>query len=1363
MRKAISILACIVVIGSFGQERKLLSRADFKDQALSEEWVYVKYTSEKFIPKTSGRDRITKQPGKEGPLKNLIKVQVPKGMDPIVFCNQLRQNKNLVYADPIVKYELLSTPSDPLIDNQYYLENIQAFEAWDITQGDDDITIGIIDTGLDLDHEDIINNLWLNTADPIDGIDNDGNGYIDDYYGYDFADVDNDPSIQNGNHGMIVGGIASASANNGKGIAGIGYRTKLAALKGFKSSSGTDGGLYEAITYAAENGIDVLNLSWGRMGIPLQSEQDIINDAVLNHDVVIVAAAGNEGGKATEENLFYPASYDNVLSVGASDANDNKSSGSTFNYSVDLIAPGVSMYSTVNNNGYANGGPGTSYAAPLVAGTAALVKDVFPNLSALQIMERVRVTADDIYDVGSNDDYDGKLGKGRLNVYRAVSQANVKSLRASDLSLSSNYGDVAFFGDTVMVTATLMNHLSAVTDPALTISSPNNDFTISQGTFFPGFLGSQETSEVTFEIILNENLFPETTIDLRLDYAETGYSDFQFLSVTTSPDYADFGNEKLSMTISGDGDLGFDEYGPNFQGSGFEYQLDTLMTYTGLMLATNSTTVSDNIIANYTNQSRNQDFQVQQYYKLYHHQAADYFGYSEFTDTNLPLIIEQSNVTWGSEDFLIIRYRIVNNSASPIDNLSFGIFADWDLDESTSNYSEYDPANEYIYVRNAANDVYVGVKISGGNQSEYSALDMGAFNGNTQDIDDIFNDASKYDFLVNQDIVSAGTSGAGNDVATINGVTITQLAAYSEEYISVIYAVSDSKSNLDTEFQHATNRLNEFIQKPRVLETYFTCDGTSVSIDPQEGTNYDFYEDPLGQDFITSGSSFDPGTISKDTLFYVKNVDNNYPSDIFEIRVKLLSDIADFDMSTDTLYLDHPTTNVVQFTDQSLDATSWSWDFDQGTTTILQNPSLSFSEVGTYQVSLSIENAQGCSDMVTKDLVVANRPAAPVLTDRIICPGEDIIVNDPTADKLNIYRFENQEKPTISGNNLEISTILYDTVFYVSGVYSSFESQRIPLTIDVLEIDGSLKVTPDTTTEAHQMLLSAINIEAGSSLRWVINGEFSGSANSTTFPAAEGDTEVSLEITSSDDCVKTIDRTISISTSPFASHPDIVSCTSEATIAPQNGSYFGFYADPDLTQLIKKGTQLKTGSYDKVYVVGLDDGLPGMPVEVNINQETMNLDIAHVSTPIGKKNEVELLAITDNSISSYQWYINGELSETISNPTFFLNNQAYEIVLEVNTNAGCTERDTLQLDLSIPLGINQPNNEFVYPNPSSGPIRLQTKDEVTQIRLISLDGKEVWRESNPKQEIDLSDFSPGAYVLKIKTRTGEIDATLVLR
>ena len=1352
MKKLLSILLLLTsVAGSYAQRSGLLRSSDFKSQKINGKWIYVKY---KNAPKPDGTS--LKLADSNSSLSAVRKLKVPNGKDPIAFCNELRQSSNeIIYADPIVQYVPLSVPTDALISSQYYLDNIRAFDAWEITRGDDDITIGIIDSGLDLDHEDIVTNLWLNTDDPVDGIDNDNNGYIDDYYGYDFADSDTDPNIQNGNHGMIVAGIAGAVTNNEKGIAGVGYNTKVAALKGFRSSDGISGGLYDAIIYAAENGFDVVNLSWGRMGIPLQSEQDIINYAVIDHDMVVVAAAGNEGGKVTEENNWYPASYDHVLSVGASDAADNKSSGSTFNHSVDLIAPGVSMFSTVNGNSYANGGPGTSFASPQVAAAAALVKEQYPDLTAIQIMERVRATSDDIYDVGSNSTYDGKLGKGRLNVLRAVSESNVKSLRAESPSLTSAFGENVFFGDTVKVSAILTNHLSPINSPLVTISSPNNDFTISQGSFEPGYLNTNDTQEISFDIILDDDISPETEIEIRFDYAATGYNDFQFLDVTTSPDYADFGNNILSMTVSGDGNLGFNNYEP-FEGSGFIHQLDTLMKYTGIMIASSSLEVSDNIISNYSNLIRNEDFTGREFYKLYHHPASDHFGYSEFDDLARPLIVEQSNIAWEDENFMILRYRIVNNSSSAINNLAFGVFADWDLSDKTENYAEYDLTDNYIFATNSEGSLYAGVQLLGGDNFEFSVLDMDSFNGNTADIENTFSDSEKYDFLVNQALATAGSIGNGNDVATLNGVTVNQIDPFSAEYINVIYAISDSQVNLENTLNLANNRLASFLQKPRVFEVFSVCDGTNLSIDPTEGEVFEFYEDPLAQTLITTGSSLNAGIVTKDTSFYIRNLDQSYPSDVFELSVKLFNEIADFEISTDTLYLDNEITNAVQFTDASLDAVSWNWDFDQGTSSTIQNPSLSFSEPGTYSVTLEVTNALGCTDQKSKDLVVANRPAAPVISDVVICPGENVTLADSGAEKIHLYAFENSLNASMSGSEVSIPSVDRDTTVFVSGVFSSFESSRVPVNIDVLEVSGEILHHPDTTTEEHRIQLTATGIASGSTVQWVINGSNQGSSTQLSIPSTEGLTDVRLEITSADNCQAILNESISVSTSPFASQEDLFSCSDEGVdIRPENGNYFGFYEDPELTTLIKKGSHLKTNQFSKVYVVNLDDGLPGMPIEVNITDQSLTLEIQSEITEIGSKNKVDLSADTNDEIVSYEWYINGELSENSEKATFFLDAERYEIVLKSTSSFGCSAIDTLNLDLRVPLSIEENSIFTIYPNPTNGPLNIETNGVVKELSVYSLAGREILTIKEPKEQVNLGRRSKGLYIIKA-TIDGEV-------
>ena len=474
MKLLASIASILIGIQLLAQDRMLRSES-FRDLELSAEWIVVKYKPHTDYAANAQVLHASDPANKKSILDGVVRIPIQNNQDPIKLCNRLLSDPNIVYAEPIVKDQLLETPSDPLVADQFYLERIKAFDAWNITKGDDDIAIAIIDSGSDLGHEDLKDKLWLNERDTVDGIDNDGNGYIDDFQGYDFADQDNDPTADFDPHGTRVAGVAGATADNATGIAGVGYNTKVAILKGFGSSNGTSGGLFEAILYAADNGIEVLNLSWGSIREPLQSEQDIINYAVIEKDVVIVAAAGNDGTKPTAAEKFYPASYDNVLSVAGSTSEDTKWSGSTYNHAVDLMAPSSGILTTTNGDAYNSNTIGTSFASPMVAAAAALVKAQFPSLTAQQIMQRVRATTDGVYHVGSNLDFDGKLGSGRLNIFTAVEADQVKSLRAENIRIQKADDHPFYYGDTLNITLDLTNYLGPVADPAVYISAENED------------------------------------------------------------------------------------------------------------------------------------------------------------------------------------------------------------------------------------------------------------------------------------------------------------------------------------------------------------------------------------------------------------------------------------------------------------------------------------------------------------------------------------------------------------------------------------------------------------------------------------------------------------------------------------------------------------------------------------------------------------------------------------------------------------------------------------------------------------------------------------------------------------------------
>ena len=294
--------------------------------------------------------------------------------------------------------------------------------AWSVTTGDPGVVVAVIDTGVDQSHPDLAANTWVNPGEDCDGcrtdhVDNDGNGYVDDWRGWDFINGDNNPADDQG-HGTHVAGTIGAVGNNGVGVVGVNWNVRLMGLKFLGSDgSGTTADAVSAILYAAANGADVLNNSWAG-GDFSQSLLEAIQFADAR-DSLFVAAAGNDGTD-NDSAPTYPASYDvpNVLAVAASDSNDRHAFFSNFGkQSVDVSAPGVNIYSTWPGGSYQYAS-GTSMAAPHAAGIAALVEAAQPGASDVGVKTLLLRTADPIAALASMT-----ASGGRLNAASAVSCA----------------------------------------------------------------------------------------------------------------------------------------------------------------------------------------------------------------------------------------------------------------------------------------------------------------------------------------------------------------------------------------------------------------------------------------------------------------------------------------------------------------------------------------------------------------------------------------------------------------------------------------------------------------------------------------------------------------------------------------------------------------------------------------------------------------------------------------------------------------------------------------------------------------------------------------------------------------------------
>ena len=328
------------------------------------------------------------------------------------------------YAEPhYVSYQLY-TPNDAQLSvyNPYHFNTMELYNAWDVSKGDSNVVIGYTETSFDINHPDLSGNVKYNYADPIGGTDEDIDGYTDNFAGWDMVDNDNTLFINNEIHGNTVTAVGSATGDNSTGFLGSGFKCKFLPVKVANSSQVITKG-YEGITYCVDHGAKIVNCSWGNTTFN-QLAQDVTDDAILANDVVLVASAGN----IPFDTAYYPASYRFVLSVSGVDNLDQfDPTGGTapfsWNDSVDVTAPGFNVYTTATYNGsplYSPPQGGTSIAAPLVSGVAGLIRSHFPSLNALQVVDLIKCTADNIDGIPENVPYTGKIGTGRVNAYAAL-------------------------------------------------------------------------------------------------------------------------------------------------------------------------------------------------------------------------------------------------------------------------------------------------------------------------------------------------------------------------------------------------------------------------------------------------------------------------------------------------------------------------------------------------------------------------------------------------------------------------------------------------------------------------------------------------------------------------------------------------------------------------------------------------------------------------------------------------------------------------------------------------------------------------------------------------------------------------------
>lgn len=651
-------------------------------------------------------------------LSQIHTLQLKKGSSVNQAIKTLSASPFIEWAEPdYLAYPIITNPNDPLFSEQWGLDQIQSPDSWDTETGNQTVVIAVIDSGIDLSHQDLSGKFWINPGEIAgNGIDDDNNGFIDDRNGWDFVNSDNDPMDDHG-HGTQVAGVIAAQTNNSIGIAGVCWGCQLMAVKVMNSGGIANySDIASGILYAAQKGAEVINVSLG--GYSDSSVlKSAINTASNKYGSVIVAGAGNDNS----ENPFYPAAYDEVLGVSGLNEIDSKSPQSNYGDWVDISAPSVGITTTFLGGGYGDAN-GTSLAASFVSGLAGLLRSNHNEWSESMVRTHIAYTTDDIDSI--NPGYEGKLGSGRLNANSAINEDAQFQFAYESHTVDGILNGLPEPGSTIDLDVTIHNLWADASDVNATLAS--NDPYVSILTNSPAYGNIQSlqsgTNDIPFRISVSSSAPFAHDLNFNLTItAQGGFSDDISFSVTTKSgiqnvgglisidttwtkkkEYRVTGNilvqEGVTLTIEPGTKINIDS-GKLIQVNGELIAIgkpDQMIVFTS-----DSGWVGIKINDNSVDAIVDGDFQylsgsTMQYTII---EKADtgilcansspYLGYNVIRDNNLGILAGES-AAYGFSQAIVAHNSIMNNNAGLqtgnaryvaynriIDNLYWGVYADW--------------------------------------------------------------------------------------------------------------------------------------------------------------------------------------------------------------------------------------------------------------------------------------------------------------------------------------------------------------------------------------------------------------------------------------------------------------------------------------------------------------------------------------------------------------------------------------------------------------------------------------------------------------------------------------------------------------
>lgn len=596
-------------------------------------------------------------------------------------------------------------PNDDSLSQQWHLAVVKAFEGWDLETGGD-VSVGITDTGCDLDHPDLVDAIDYNEDELPDGIDNDGNGFVDDYTGWNFYDGNNTPQEVSWSHGTHVGGLVGATVNNALGVAGTGFHTKIIPVKCGNQGEVTHG--YEAIEYAVSRGARVVNCSWGST---YQSAfgADVVEAAVEN-GVLLVCGAGNNNNELD----FYPASYPGVLSIAATDSDTVKAEFSSYNYHVDLCAPGAAIYST-KNNGYGVES-GTSMSSPIVAGAAALVMSRWPWMTAAQVAAQLVTTAAPVPGIDSQPLYDGKMGSGQLDIQAALTTPAPFAVELLSSQVTDEDGAVAI-GESVSLSVSLRNLFGTLTNVELQLEplSPSVDmtaYTWKISSWSGDGLGKDYSA--TWRFTVNESATANEEVHFKVMLESDQWQQEFVVQAIVNQDFVNLIKAPLHTTIGANSHVGF--LRTDFsEGLGLFYvpAQQQLLYEAGPMVSI--PTFWGPRVADCMRSAAGRDRDFSTWVPPI--KLSDELATSQFTDTSavadhIGLRVRQKAEALAESDFVKITYTATNTNANTLEDIRLAFFADFDLVDGDKNFGAADALRQWAATRYEADgqELYAAVQ-----------------------------------------------------------------------------------------------------------------------------------------------------------------------------------------------------------------------------------------------------------------------------------------------------------------------------------------------------------------------------------------------------------------------------------------------------------------------------------------------------------------------------------------------------------------------------------------------------------------------------------------------------------------------------